>query len=190
MRPTLAVLILCLVALLTTGCSLRKPPALPADPCSESLPTTNSLSQALQNASQVLQDCPDRQQEVFEHLIAVGKKNPGVANRTEVLDLFERLMKFEVVNARETKEMLTRYLYVRFASIDRVNDRFSSLSTRSLERLSRDIEQELALKKVGLQEFSGSREQYERARDYARRMQDILESLQIQWSSMRAEQNS
>ena len=175
------------VAALLPACLPRDEVAsIPASPCETTLATTNSMARAIEEAEEVLQACPDRQREVFEHLMAVGQKNPSVHNRTDVLDLFERLIKFEVVDARETKELMTQYLYVRFAAVDRVNARFSALSSRSLERLSRDINDELALKKVGLQEVSGSREQYERASDYARRMQDLLESLQIQWAAMSA----
>jgi hypothetical protein len=144
------------------------------------------MTQAVNWSEDFLLECPGKQERVFLFLIDVGKRNPGVHNRTEILGLYDRLIQASLVDVKRANEMLTRYLYVRFAAIDRVNDRFSSLSDRSLDRIAREIDKELGLKKIGLWEVSGSAEQYDRAKDYAERMKDILESTKIQWSYLRA----
>lgn len=171
------------------GCAKQAPEltplAEPVGPCGLALEQTNSMTRAIDRAEEVLQACPEGQRVVFDYLIEVGRKDPGVENREEILELFERMIRFEVVNAREADEMLTQYFYVRFAAIDRVQERFSSLSDRALIRLSAAIEDELALKKIGLQEVSGRADQYERAKDYASRMKDLLESTRIQWDYLR-----
>jgi hypothetical protein len=182
-----------LFLIVTPGCFKRAADVTPltdAGTCGLALPETNSMTKALERAEEVLQVCPSGQEQVFLYLMDVGKKNPGIESREDIIELFERLIRFEVVNAREANERLTQYLYVRFAAIDGVKDRFSSLSDRALIRLSGAIEDELALKKIGLEQVSGRADQYERAEDYARRMQDLLESTRIQWDALRSAENA
>jgi hypothetical protein len=182
------------ILIVAAGSTLRTPVALTPDhpfgPCGLELPATNSMTKAIERAEEVLQACSGGQERVFLHLLDVGRKRPGIENREEIVDLYERMIRFEVVNAREANELLTQYLYVRFAAVDGVNERFSSLSDRALIRLSRAIEDELALKKIGLDEVAGRADQYERARDYAQRMQDLLESTRIQWDYMRSTESA
>ena len=173
---------------LTGACASGKVRTVPDNACTEPAPTVNRMTDAIAAAEEILQDCPERQDEMFEALLEVGKRNPGIENRAQILDMYKRLMEYEVVNVQQAKTMLTRYFYTRFASIDSVNERFSSLSDRALDRLSQAIESELAEKKIGLDEVADAPEQYERAVDYAARMQDILESTKIQWSHLRQEQ--
>lgn len=154
-------------------------------PCEASLPDTNRMSTAITRAEEILQECPDQQEMVLLGLIEVAKRNPGVENRAEILDLYKRLIEFEVVNVKEAKELMTQYFYTRFAAVDEVEERFSSLSDRALDRLSKAIEDELELKEIGLKEVSDAPEQYEVAQEYAERMQDLLESTKIQWSHLR-----
>ena len=158
-----------------------------AHPCDASLPDTNSMSKAVARAEEILQECPDRQEVILLELIEIGKRNPGIENRSAILALYKQLIEFEVVNVKEAKELMTRYFYTRFAAVDGVHERFSSLSDRALDRLSMAIEDELALKEIGLKEVSDAPEQYEKAHDYAERMQDLLESTKIQWSHLRKE---
>lgn len=169
-----------------TACTRAQPETMP---CVVSPPSTNNMTQAINWSGDFLVECPGKQTEVFLYLIDVGKRNPGLHNRSEILDLYDRLIQASLVDVKRANEMLTRYLYVRFTAVDRVNERFSSLSDRALDRLAREIDNELELKKIGLWEVSGSDEQYERAKDYAERMKDILESTKIQWNYMRAMSN-
>ncbi len=161
---------------------------IPANPCAEQLPETNRLGDAIVVAEEILQDCPERQQEIFLELLDIGKRNPGVQNREQIIDLYKRLMEFEVINVKEARAMLTRYFYLRFAAVDTVEERFSSMSDRALDRVSMAIDDELALKEIGLVQVSDAQDQYEKAKEYAERMQDILESTKIQWSHLRREQ--
>jgi hypothetical protein len=192
-RPTFRIALaglLLVLAVAGVGCTRQAPeltPVADVGPCGMPLDETNSMTRAIERADEVLQACPREQEQVLAYLIEVGRKNPRVQNREEILDLYERMIRFEVVNAREANDLLTRYFYVRFASVDRIQERFSSLSDRALIRLSGAIEDELALKKIGLKEVSGRADQYERAKDYAHRMQDLLESTRIQWDYLRDE---
>lgn len=183
-----------LPALLLFACGLAAPACVRKSPldtaaCEASLPPTNSIDEAIARAESILVECPELDEQVFLYLLEVGKKNPGIGNRTEIVHLYDHLIESSLINAKRANRLLTQYLYVRFAAIDDINERFSSLSDRALDRLSRDIDRELALKKVGLQEVSGSRDQYDRAQDYAARMKDILESTKIQWNYLRANAN-
>jgi len=176
-------------ALLLAGCvGTKRVETASAHPCDASLPETNSMSKAVARAEEILTACPDRQEAVLLELIEIGKSNPGVENRSAILDLYKQLAEFEVVNVKEAKELMTQYFYTRFAAVDGVNERFSSLSDRALDRLSTAIDDELVLKEVGLKEVSDATEQYEKAEEYAERMQDLLESTKIQWSHLRKEQ--
>lgn len=161
----------------------------PANPCAPQLPETNRLGDAIAVAEEILQDCPQRQEEIFLELLDIAKRNPGVRNREEIIDLYKRLMEFEVINVKDARAMLTRYFYVRFAAVDSVEERFSSMSDRALDRVSMAIDDELALKEIGLVQVSDAQDQYEKAKEYAERMQDILESTKIQWSHLRREQS-
>lgn len=175
-------------ALLFAGCvGTKRIETATVYPCDASLPDTNSMSKAVARAEEILQNCPERQETVLVQLIEIGKRNPGVQNRTAILDLYKQLSEFEVVNVKEANELMTQYFYTRFAAVDGVNERFSSLSDRALDRLSASIDDELVLKEIGLKEMSDATEQYEKAQEYAERMQDLLESTKIQWSHLRKE---
>lgn len=187
-NTTIYGLVLLLGVTLLSGCAAGRAKTVPDNACTKPAPTTNRMSDAIAEAEEILQDCPDRQDEIFLALLEVGKRNPGIENRQLILDMYKQLMEHEVVNVQQARTTMTRYFYTRFAAIDSVNERFSSLSDRALDRLSQAIAEELADKKVGLDEVSDAPEQYERAVDYAARMQDILESTKIQWSHLRKEQ--
>jgi len=189
-EPRFATIVIAGCLLLLPGCAgTRRVETARVHPCDASLPDTNRMSTAIVRAEEILEGCPERQEQILLELIEVGKRNPGIDNRTQILDLYKRLIGLEVVNVKEAKTLMTQYFYTRFAAVDTVDERFSSLSDRALDRLSQAIRDELALKETGLKEVADAPEQYERAVEYAERMQDILESTRIQWTHLRREQN-
>ena len=187
-KVTLAMIAVLGCALLFAGCvGTKRVETVSVYPCDGSLPETNSMTKAVARAEEILEACPDRQEAVLLELIEIGKRNPGVENRSAILDLYKQLAELEVVNVKESKELMTQYFYTRFAAVDGVDERFSSLSDRALDRLSTAIDDELVLKEIGLKEVSDAMEQFEKAEEYAERMQDLLESTKIQWSHLRKE---
>ena len=166
-----------LFAVFVLGCASQppvpEPPPLPPDPCS--LPTGYRLDPpTLDVARNTLTNCPEKLDEVFQALLAIGKHKPCEENMTAITDLFKELATANKISERYSKSLLKKYFSRTFDSMPDI--KVVNLPAQ-VEAIKRDLRAELRLKEEGILECCGMRDKYQAADRECGRIFVLLDNL-------------
>jgi len=174
MRVSLIAVLLCSVLII--GCAEEKPappPPPPTNPCP--LPTGYKLDPATINVARgTLSRCPEMLDNVFQSLLDIGKHSPGEDNKRCIIDLVKEMVDAGRISEKYSKSLLRKYFSPKF---DALPDTRVMRLPFEVEEIKRNLRFELDLKKEGLVDCAGQREQYEAARSECARIFQLLDYL-------------
>jgi hypothetical protein len=174
-----------LCVLLASGCMTGKHAVVsapPVDTCP--LPSGFQMAPAIETAKQTLSNCPEKLDGVFSALLEVAKNSPAPENAALIQDMLKQLIKQNKVSAVYSKNLYQKYFSRAFVSIPDVK---VYRLAGEIDSIKKDMQKELALKRIGMIECCNDKESYKYAEAEFARVVDFMENLILNEDYIKAE---
>ena len=172
------ILVVISLCILFTSCLKEKPVPQPLSMeqlCP--LPESKIIREAMPEAKNMLSnpDCVSRFDTVFNHLISVAQNDPKPENVKLFSDFLEWAKNNSIISNRQSKEIYTQYFSHKFVALPR--DYQTCSRCKDLDKIFREMNEELRLKDIGLMKICENKEKYVRAKSDHLNMQTVLKAV-------------
>jgi hypothetical protein len=177
------VLIICILSVVA-ACVTPQPAVVSKPENSCPIPSGYQLAPAIEISEETLTSCPDKLDGVFAALVEIASHSPDKENAVLIQDMLKRLVGMNKVSGTYSKNLYQKYFSPRFVS---VHDTKVYNLKGELDFIKENLQQELALKKIGFVECCNDREGYRKVEGEYARVVQFMENLLLNEEYLRGE---